>query len=96
MQYPKPKRYQNEAYLDYVRSQPCCSCLKNAPSDPHHISWIDGTRGDGTADDTFCVPMCRICHTLEHGGNGMERLEIAKAMVRLLANYIKEVKDEGD
>ena len=91
MEVPKPKRYSNPRYLDYVRGLPCASCGRIGPSDPHHISWVEGTRAGGKADDSYVLPLCRLCHQLEHEQYGMEKLEIATAMLRALKGYLERV-----
>lgn len=84
---PKPKRYENQAYLDWVRAHPCASCGKGGPSDPHHF----GRGGVGTkSDDTWVVPLCRVCHTLQHGGNGMSREEMLWNALDLITEYWKQ------
>lgn len=50
----------------------------------------------GKADDYFTIPLCTVCHNLEHSGHGMERLDMAKYMVRCLARYIQEEKQDGE
>jgi hypothetical protein len=61
----KHKRYENKAYLKWVKTQPCCNC--GAPADdPHHIIG-QGMGGMGmTAPDWATMPVCRGCHTELH------------------------------
>ena len=89
MNFPKPIRYSNPRYLDYVRTLPCADCGKPGPSDPHHESWIDGTRAGGKPDDAFALPLCRVCHTLHHTGHGMGRENAARALLRTLRDYLR-------
>ena len=63
--FAKHKPVRDSIYLDWVRSHPCCSCLRPAPSDPHHFM----EQGGGTGlkcDDHFRVPLCRECHMQWH------------------------------
>lgn len=60
----KPKRYENEEYLEFVRKQRCCiddhKCRPVSDkkvSDPHHVK----SKKSGGSDLT-CVPMCRFHH----------------------------------
>lgn len=53
----------SSAYLDFVRSLPCCICYANAPSEAHH--WPPKGRGEIRDDKT--MPVCRACHQLCHG-----------------------------
>ncbi|MFW6031678.1 MAG: hypothetical protein ACOC9T_03720 [Myxococcota bacterium] len=90
---PKPTR--SRAYLDYVRSHPCCNprCGAPGPSDPHHY----GPRGYGQkTDDHRCVPLCRPCHRAwdaKHALPGLEAGESRELMYRtqvdLLVRWIR-------
>ncbi|WP_413734362.1 DUF968 domain-containing protein [Sodalis sp. RH21] len=71
---PKRRRWVNEQYTRWVKSQPCEGC-GNPSDDPHHIIGY-GQGGMGTkAHDLFVIPLCRRCHdelhrdmrTFEHG-----------------------------
>ena len=42
--FAKHKPVRDSIYLDWVRSHPCCSCLRPAPSDPHHFMEQGGGR----------------------------------------------------
>lgn len=55
------------AHLEAVRKLPCCVCLSNGPSDPHHLKGSEaagpGERCFGRrSSDKYTVPLCRICH----------------------------------
>jgi hypothetical protein len=58
-------RIEDRAYLDWVKTLPCCGC--HAPADdPHHI-YRSGYRGMGTkVPDYFTIPLCRPCHDNLH------------------------------
>ena len=56
----------NNDYLDWVRCHPCVVCGCGPPSEPHHISFVDGTRMGGKPDDWYAVSMCRTCHNRMH------------------------------
>ncbi len=59
----KVKGFDSRAYLDYVKSLPCCHCRRPG-RDPHHLM-VKGASGMGmTAPDIAVVPLCRICHTM--------------------------------
>jgi hypothetical protein len=60
----KPKRYENEEYLEFIRKQPCCvehvGCRpvsSKKRSDPHHVK---SKKSGGS--DLESVPMCRFIH----------------------------------
>lgn len=58
---PKAIRLELPEYLQWVKTQPCCSCGQQA-DDPHHII-NNGFGGMGTkANDLLVIPLCRICH----------------------------------
>lgn len=64
-----PEEGGDEAYLDFVRSLPCCACGKNAPSHAHHET--GGGRGKGQkAPDNRTMPLCFQCHREFHSVSG--------------------------
>lgn len=62
---PKLKRWINDKYLQWVKSQPCCVCGATA-DDAHHIIGY-GQGGIGTkSHDLFTIPLCRVHHRNLH------------------------------
>lgn len=62
---PKRRRWVNEPYTRWVKSQPCEGC-GNRADDPHHIIGY-GQGGMGTkAHDLFVIALCRRCHDELH------------------------------
>ncbi|MCS2155490.1 DUF968 domain-containing protein [Scandinavium sp. H11S7] len=62
---PKRRRWVNEKYTRWVKSQACVCCNKPA-DDPHHIIG-HGMGGMGTkAHDLFVIPLCRAHHDELH------------------------------
>lgn len=62
----EPRRH-DAAHLIYVRQQPCCVCLKPAPSEAAHLRMrrpdIDKDNGLGEKPhDQFVTPLCPRCH----------------------------------
>lgn len=52
---------EDEAYLRWVRTLPCCSCCAAAPSQAHHHHLL----GAGLAKrspDRMAMPLCTECH----------------------------------
>lgn len=62
---PKRRRWENEMYTRWVKSQPCVCCRRPA-DDPHHVIG-HGMGGTATkAHDLFVIPLCRECHDKLH------------------------------
>jgi hypothetical protein len=64
---PKEKPWRSRAYLEYVRSQPCCSCgacvgVQASHHGPHGVSTKPG--------DERAVPLCATCHLGEYHQRG--------------------------
>ncbi|HCU0293729.1 TPA: DUF968 domain-containing protein [Citrobacter sedlakii] len=62
---PKRRRWENEKYTRWVKSQ-SCECCRRPADDPHHIIGY-GMGGTATkAHDLFVIPLCRECHDKLH------------------------------
>jgi hypothetical protein len=62
---PKRRRWVNENWTRWVKSQ-ICVCCKQAGDDPHHLIG-HGQGGMGTkAHDLFVLPLCRAHHDELH------------------------------
>lgn len=62
---PKRRRWENEKYTRWVKTQQC-SCCNNPADDPHHLIG-HGQGGMGTkAHDLFVIPLCRAHHDELH------------------------------
>ena len=62
---PKRRRWENEVYTRWVKTQSCAGCCRPA-DDPHHIIG-HGMGGTATkAHDLFVIPLCRECHDELH------------------------------
>lgn len=60
---PKPFRIVDSALLECVRGLACVACDYAGPVDPAHVL----SRGAGGGDEDFNVmPLCRLCHRLQH------------------------------
>ncbi len=65
MKLPKRRRWVNEKYTRWVKTQPCACCGMPA-DDPHHLIG-HGQGGMGTkAHDLFVLPLCRKHHNELH------------------------------
>jgi len=80
----------NTDYLDFIRMHPCADCGKIGPSIAHHVSFVDGTRIGGKADDEYTIPLCMVCHNNIHAGYGMDEIDILRTMVKLLVEERKK------
>jgi len=58
----KPKRHEDRALLDEIKSRPCIICGTNA-SDPCHIKTV---KNGGPDTEWNVVPMCRTHHAQQH------------------------------
>jgi len=75
----------NEAYLEYIRNEPCLVCLAPPPSDPHHL--LSGVVG-GKGPDESAVPLCRQHHREYHDiGHAAFEQEHGMARKRGLWHY---------
>lgn len=90
--------WRSSKYLNHVRKEPCCICLKPGPSDAHHFA---GRKGMAVKqDDTMTVPLCRVHHNEWHsrracgGMSSQETSEVFwRTAARLLALYV-QAKEE--
>ncbi|HBA7894744.1 TPA: DUF968 domain-containing protein, partial [Escherichia coli] len=65
MKRPKRRRWVNEKYTRWVKTQPCACCGQPA-DDPHHLIG-HGQGGMGTkSHDIFTLPLCREHHNELH------------------------------
>lgn len=69
---PKLKRWECEKYTQWVKTQPCVCCGKQA-DDPHHIIGYGQGKMGSKAHDIFTLPLCRIHHNELH--NDVEKWE---------------------
>lgn len=94
MSFPKPIREQDEKYLNFVRSKPCCcqgmDCM-GAVVPAHTI-----TRAAG-GSDYRAIPMCFAHHSEAHqkGMKGMEEkynFSAVDLVISILGEYVKMLK----
>ena len=91
---PKPARYRDERYLDFVRMHPCMNpkCRRPAPSQAHHVDAVEGTGWGTKPSDLYAVPLCWECHRMVEDGHGicldMGREDYLRAICRLLAEAV--------
>jgi hypothetical protein len=103
MKFPKPPRpTRSRAYLDWVKTHPCCNprCQAPPPSDPDHYP---PTAYGRKCDDHATAPLCRPCHesrTLKQVLPGLDRRETREIMLRaqrdlLIAYYVRGEREAG-
>lgn len=62
---PRQPRLHDPGFLAFLRTKPCCVCMKSPPSEACHIRM--GLTGIGRKpDDSRCVPMCQFHHREQH------------------------------
>ena len=87
-------RLVDEGFLRWLRKKPCCVCGKAPPSDACHIrfgSEAYSKRNVGMGekpDDRWAIPMCRKCHTKQHGMNEQEFYQERRILPLLLAQRL--------
>ena len=86
--FPKPSRYRNEKYLDWIRSKPCFECGR-IPSEPHHVS-VDGSGWGTKPSDLYTLPLCYEHHRLEEDGPILNREEVYREIARQLEEWVRE------
>lgn len=77
-------RWKSTAHRDFVRGHACIVCDATAPIEVAHVR-MNGAGGMGRKpDDWLTVPLCRDCHSTQHGGEvsfwqafGMDKLDAA-------------------
>jgi len=89
---PKQGREKDNAHLAFIRRLPCLACTAEGHSDAAHVRYADLGRGKSHTgmgmkpDDKWTVPLCRVCHSLQHRQNerafwdgvGIDPLEMAE------------------
>jgi len=89
----KPKRHgwRSEAYLRWVRQQPCCYCGRSPAGDAHHLIGLGaGVSGVGlTAPDHYAMALCRTHHEQVHGDPELQKMQW-QWMAQTLASAIDE------
>lgn len=101
--FPKPKRYENEEYKEFIRNRACCVPRCNRKNrlgpnrgkvDPHHTK----SKGSGGSDLT-CVPACDFHHTESHtiGQVTFQKkygVDFKEVQISCLQQFIEEKCDE--
>lgn len=66
-------RWENKAYLNYVRQLPCANCnIEDETIVPHHLKGRFSPLSGGAgvkASDIFTMPLCYDCHRRLHEGD---------------------------
>lgn len=85
------RQQEDPAYLDFVRSFPCCICGE-LPVEPHHEP-LKGAGGGGDWHDHKTVPLCQRHHNAgrqsRHGVGSLLRFQEIHGVV--LADVIAEL-----
>jgi hypothetical protein len=51
-------------YIDWIRQQPCCVCMDDTGTDPHHLKGFK--LGKNMKCDLLVIPLCREHHDAFH------------------------------
>ncbi|HBD1141233.1 TPA: phage tail tape measure protein [Escherichia coli] len=88
---PKRRRWVNEKYTRWVKTQPCACCGKPA-DDPHHLIG-HGQGGMGTkAHDLFVLPLCRKHHDELHADMGDQQRQRYQVQLSLRQKYQQQLE----
>ena len=82
----------DDAYLDWVREQPCAHCQKPGPNEPHHPrGWMYGAGASLKSPDHLAIPLCAEHHRMYHYGGFVDaKKEQAEWALRTLLRAIEE------
>ena len=86
---PKLKRWECEKYTQWVKTQPCVCCGKQA-DDPHHIIGYGQGKMGSKAHDIFTLPLCRFHHNELHA-NVEEWENKHGSQILLLIHFLDKV-----
>ena len=87
MKFPKPIKYKDVKYLNWLKGKPCIACGK--PGEPHHVRKECWGAGMGTKPHDYCtVSLCR-----NHHDPAIESdFDIKLIIIDYLMKYIHENK----
>jgi hypothetical protein len=94
-----PRRYRNREHLQFVTQQPCLLCGR-APSDAHHIRFVQPRALGRKASDEFTVPLCRSHHRSVHRAGdeqawwqtaGIDPLKVARKLWKHTRTYEERI-----
>lgn len=91
-------RRRAEAFGDLAevaRTMPCAACNAAAPSDPAHIR-SRGAGGKGWTSDgrSNIIPLCRMCHTIQHSHGWPEIMTAGE--ISIAASAVVDAYNAGD
>jgi len=78
VQIPKANIINSEKHRRFVASFPCVVCGNDTQVQCCHIRSIPkvGNVGKGIRDDSFCIPMCFTCHSIQHNIGELKFFEL--------------------
>ena len=100
--HPKPQRYKNEHYLEFIRGKLCgvAGCYKNG--EPHHVRRIFWGAGTGQkSHDYVTLSRCRDHHKAEYDDfkeiiqnlkeyiESKENVDVDRMIIDFLIEYIE-------
>lgn len=91
MMFPKANHWRSKAYINWVKTLPCCMCGIEPCGDPHHLKGVGNLSGAGmTAPDWAVMPLCRADHARMHASP-----ELWKDQWEYVAKTLGRAIDEG-
>ena len=91
---PKPIKWKNNKYLDFIRSKPCVFCVRDGSFPPkrsqaHHLRQFCFTGWAVKPPDSFCVAACGSHHDKDQNKPCKEAWLIQKC-VEYLTEWLQD------
>ena len=87
---PKPEKYTNKDYLDFIDTLPCLVCGK--PSTHCHVRKLYWGAGTGIKSHDYCaIPLCLEDHTYENERKYGTDRQIAELLMKYI-DYLQNKK----
>lgn len=84
--------WRSAEYKDFIRFKPCLACGEAGPNDPHHVA-LGKQSIASYPSDTHCVPLCRVCHHMQHQDLGLDENDLLKSIANSFTEWM-EKQDE--
>jgi hypothetical protein len=98
----KQKCFKSQAYLSWIRKQPCAICESPMGIEAHHESFGDKATGKNLIPDTQTIPLCYRHHEPDRHHYGYKTFwnerynkDPKLLIIRYQTEYIKELEARG-